>query len=147
MRQCSTTQNVYEKDSKHSRAGQFALAVVGALSGAVAAPLAKGSGTKAWAGLSGATNGLQAQLGEQFSSALADQERQAVSNAMTADMQRFRDAKTDFERVTEADYMANDCRQAAAKADAAAAEAINSAAKRAIENDASITDSVKKKAD
>jgi hypothetical protein len=67
MRQCSTTQNVYEKDSKHSRAGQFALAVVGALSGAGLPRWRRAPVLRAWAGLSGATNGLQAQLGEQFS--------------------------------------------------------------------------------
>lgn len=106
----------------------------------MAAPLAKGSGTRAWSGLSGATNGLQAQLDQQFSNALSVQERQAVANTMTADMQRFRDAETNFERVAEAVFMANDCRQASAKADAAARQAIDSAANRMAATDAAITE-------
>lgn len=136
---CRNTQNLYERRGFNSKASQFAVAVAGALAGAVAAPIAKGSGTKAWSGLSGAANGIQNQLNEQFSDAIAAQDRQAVLDAMTRGEERLRVAPDANKKVLEAEIMAYDCTMAAASIDAAINHAINTAAKAAADNKASIS--------
>ncbi|WP_155950888.1 hypothetical protein [Rhodanobacter sp. OR87] len=142
--QCTATQNLYERRGFHSKTAQFVVAIVGSLAGAVAAPISKGSGVKAWAGLSGAANGIQAQLDEQYSYAVTVQDRVAVANAMQVGEVHIRSAGTRFEQIREANIMENECRQAAAKADAAILQAISAAAKVAADNDQKIVDATQK---
>ena len=137
FQRCRNTQNLYERRGFNSKSGQLAVAVVGALAGAVAAPIAKGSGAKAWSGLSGAANGIQTQLDEQFSATIIAQERLAVSDAMVRGEVILRAAEKEAnppKEVFEAQVMAYECSMAAATADAAVANAISTAALQVADN-------------
>ena len=140
LKTCTSTQNLYEKRGFNSKRFHFGIALVGALAGAVAAPLAKGSGTAAWSGVSGAANGIQSQFDEQFSYAITVQERAAIADAMTAGTATFQKDHDSFSRVADANIMANNCRVASSKADKAVLDAISSAAAKVQESDKRIID-------
>lgn len=122
---CRTVNNYYEKGGFIGDGTSTAVGVVGALSGAVVAPLASGSAAKAWAGLSGATNALQTQMGDFMSSALYLKRQVAVRNAIKTGETKFEAAAgSPDKQVTAAVAMSNQCWSAAADAEEKALKAL-----------------------
>lgn len=77
---CRTVWNFYECAGNYSNAAQLEIGWLGAISGAVIAPVASPTAAKGWAGLSGASNGMQKQLTDMFSSSVAVKKQSAVAN-------------------------------------------------------------------
>lgn len=67
---CRQVLNYYESGGSISNNSKLAVGVIGALSGSVVSVVANGSAAKAWSGLSGATNGIQASMDQAFSAVL-----------------------------------------------------------------------------
>lgn len=114
---CRDVQNYYESGGFYAKSSRLAVGTIGALAGSVMAPLATGSATNAWAGLSGATNALQSQMDEAFSSAVAVRRRAAIVEAAEENAARYRAAVTPSQRVVAAIDMARSCSMGSATAD------------------------------
>lgn len=115
---CREVHNYYERNGFVGDGASTAIGVVGALSGAVAAPLASGSAAKAWAGLSGATNAMQTNMNNFMSSALAMKRQSAVREAIDAGGNAFINAEGLYQKqVILSIQMANQCWSAAGAAD------------------------------
>lgn len=120
----------YNANSRAMLGGsRVALSSIGALSGGVIAQVAGGTASKAWAGISGVTNGMQSKMDEAFAGALYLQRRKAVATAAGLGMEKVMKAeRTPEKRVEAAMQMALACAAAAAEADANSLNAINNAA-------------------
>lgn len=114
---CREVQNYYESGGQRANNTKFGIGVVGTLAGAVVAPIAKGSAASAWAGLSGAANGVQTSLDDAFSTSLAVNRRVAIVAATSAGDLRYQGATTDNARVAASVSMATSCANASALAD------------------------------
>ncbi|MBI6854255.1 hypothetical protein YA0002_15865 [Pseudomonas cichorii] len=125
LKYCIDYSNMYENGTDTLSGGNFAISAVGTLSGAVIAPLAGGSAKDAWAGLSGATNALQGSLNESFSKAVNTRRRLEINNAGASTKLQVVKSSTAEEKVLAAVDIAYDCRMAAARADGAALQALN----------------------
>lgn len=121
---CRNVYNFYENGNGRANALDFALHTVGALSGSVFAKTAKGSGSVAWAGLSGVTNTLEPSLEKAFSSALESKRQKAVFDAIKQGNTNYWAGHTADERVAISIQMAAACATAAASADDAALKAM-----------------------
>lgn len=91
------------------------------------AQVAGGSASKAWAGVSGVTNGMQSKMDEAFSGALYVQRRRQVAMAAETGFNNVLDIDLAnySKRVDGAMKMALGCSAAAAEADAILLDAIN----------------------
>lgn len=128
---CVNMQNHYELNSNNKNVVTLVVAAVGALAGAVFAPLAKGSGTKAWAGLAGSTSAFQAQLEQQYSSLAFAQIRSAIVGEMLAGEAKFAASiGKPIDKINIANEMAMNCRSVPGEADKQIQEAISSAGQK-----------------
>lgn len=82
LKTCEASLNKLDHQSLASSKARLAIAVLGALSGSVFAPIAKGSGKDAWSGLSGSTNAIQTALDNNFSASLMLSEALAIATAV-----------------------------------------------------------------
>lgn len=115
---CRQVQNYYEAGGQRANGTKLGVGVIGTLAGAVIAPIAKGTAIKAWSGLSGSTNALQANLDETFSSSIAANRRAAVAQAAVQGENRFfTSGLSDDEKVAAAISMARNCSSSSAIAD------------------------------
>lgn len=114
LRICTASQNYYERGGFISKTARLVVAAVGTLAGTVAAPLAKGSGSDAWSGLSGATNALQTEFDQAFSNAVYVQIRAGVNDARRAGIDAFEKKVEPPDKVNAANAMAEACRTASA---------------------------------
>ncbi|GEQ77943.1 hypothetical protein CTTA_4948 [Comamonas testosteroni] len=101
--------------------------VIGTVAGVVLAPISTGNAAKAWAGVAGATNALQTNMGEVFSSTVAIKRMGSVRQAVKAGEDKYF-SKTDQpnDQVAISIAMSNDCWSAASNADAALVKALAS---------------------
>ena len=114
---CRKVQNHYESGGFSSNEAKMTIATIGTLSGAVFAPLGKGSATKAWAGLSGSTNALQAALDQSFSATMILRSRAAVLQAYDENYRELNNAATANAKVERIIVMAASCAMAPANAE------------------------------
>lgn len=121
---CREVQNYYEAGGQRAKSNQLAVGAVGSLAGAVAAPLAGGNAAKAWSGLSGATNALQASIEEAFSTTVTTNRRKAVNDAADTAASKYALAGKPNEKVIAAINMARSCAMSSAVADSAALKAL-----------------------
>lgn len=121
---CREVQNYYEAGGQDAKSNKFVVGAVGSLAGAVAAPLASGDAAKAWAGLSGATNALQASIEEAFSTAVTAKRRKEVNVAADKAATAYSKANTPENKVIAAINMARSCAMSSAVADSAALKAL-----------------------
>jgi len=107
---CQRVQRGYQSSGTVSRSTKMAIGITGALAGGVAVPLANGSAKDAWAGLSGATNGLQTQVDQAFLGAVAAQRAEAVNAAVIEGQDAYEQAEDDYDKkVEKAVAMATRC--------------------------------------
>lgn len=107
---CQRVQRGYQSSGTVSRSTKMAIGITGALAGGVAVPLANGSAKDAWAGLSGATNGLQTQVDQAFLGAVAAQRATAVNDAVVEGQAEYEKAGDDFgKKVEKSIAMATRC--------------------------------------
>lgn len=104
------------------------LAATGTLAGAVFAPMAKGSASTAWSGLSGSTNALQAAVDENFSGVLALKRRASVATAGKDGIVGYPKGGSANDRVYASVTMAFNCAVAPAGVESAAIKAVSEAA-------------------
>jgi hypothetical protein len=78
---CRNVHNYYERNGFRTNTARFGIATLGALAGNVFAVTSGGDGAKAWAGLSGTVNGIQASLNESFSVSLTQAKQREVRKA------------------------------------------------------------------
>lgn len=121
---CRAIHNYYESDGNRASASQIAISTVGSLAGAVISPISSGDAAKAWSGLSGATNAMQASIKENFSGSISAKRTKAVLDATTSALQSYDDEADATVRVRTAIKMATACSMAPAKADSAALKAL-----------------------
>lgn len=114
---CRNVHNYYEYGGRRANNTKLAISVTGSLAGAVIAPLASLKAAKAWAGLSGATNAIQATFDESFSSSIAVNRRAFVRAAYREGAELFDKADDNNKKVETAVKMATDCAMASARAD------------------------------
>ena len=122
---CRSVQNFYEQGQTLSNETKVGVGIVGTLAGAVFAPLAKGSGTKAWAGLSGASNALQASIDQAFSASIEIKRRAAVLGAYIDGVKNYNEAASYTAKVGAAVSMAVNCALAPAHAELDALNAVS----------------------
>lgn len=115
---CRSVQNYYEANGTRTSGWKLATAITGTLAGAVAAPIAKGSGKDAWAGLSGSANGLQKEMDDAFSSILNVKRRAAVTQAYADTIGSYDARNAPDINVAVAISMAAKCAMAPAQVDA-----------------------------
>lgn len=108
--------------------GRFMLAATGTLAGAVFAPLAKGSASTAWSGLSGSTNALQAAVDENFSGVLALKRRASVATAGKDGIAGYPKRGSANDRVYASVTMAFNCAVAPAGIESQAIKAVSEVA-------------------
>jgi len=130
---CREVHNYYERNDKNNGRLRVASDAIGAFAGSVVAQFTHGTATKAWAGLSGATNALRSSLDQDFSPLLAANRRQSVAEAIETGTDKYLAEKDNFGKVILAIYMATSCAVAPGKADVKAMKAIAEAASK--END------------
>ncbi|EFQ62736.1 hypothetical protein PFWH6_3531 [Pseudomonas fluorescens WH6] len=121
---CLDLSDLYEGTGSSISSSRFWIASFGTLSGAVFAPLAGGSAKDAWSGVSGSTNALQSALDENFSNAVFVRRRQEIADSGKVAREGMSNV-SNVGKVLLAMDIAYDCRMAVARADAAAASAIN----------------------
>lgn len=128
---CVNIQNHYELNNNKKSVFNLIISGVGALAGAVFAPLAKGSGTKAWAGLAGSTSAFQGQLEQEYSNLAFAQIRSAVVGQMIAGEAKYAAVNPSDSRgrVDVANEMAMNCRAVPGEAEKQIRQAISDAAK------------------
>lgn len=126
---CRLMQNDYEGGGKTANTAQFAVGVFGALAGAVAVPIAKGTAATAWGGAAGASNGIQLSLQETFSATMTVNRRARVAQATSAGVADFQAAMgatgSAQKQVVIALGMASNCAMSGAMADQAAMTALS----------------------
>ena len=127
---CREVHNYYERNDKNNGRLRVASDAIGAFAGSVVAQFTHGTATKAWAGLSGATNALRSSLDQDFSPLLAANRRQSVAEAIEIGTDKYLAEKDNFGKVILAIYMATSCAVAPGKADVKAMKAIAEAAGR-----------------
>lgn len=106
---CQRVVRGYQSSGTVSRSTKLAIGITGALAGGVAVPLANGSAKDAWAGLSGATNGLQTQVDQAFLGAVAAQRAKAVDEALGQGQAEYEAADDATEKVEKSIAMASRC--------------------------------------
>ncbi|MBX8516058.1 hypothetical protein K5D69_15290 [Pseudomonas cichorii] len=122
---CNDLQRYLAQGSGAISSGRFALAATGTLAGAVFSPIAKGSASTAWAGLSGSTNALQASIDENFSGVLALKRRASVATAGQAGIAGYPKNGSANDRVYASISMAFNCAVAPAGVEAGAIKAVS----------------------
>ncbi len=127
MTYCIALQDYHANNGGVLNSGRFVMAATGTLAGAVFAPLASGSASTAWSGLSGSTNALQSSLDENFSTVLAVKRRSSVAKAGKDAMESFPGKADPDARVYASVAMAFNCAVAAADVESAAIRAITGA--------------------
>ncbi|WP_281848837.1 hypothetical protein [Dyella sp. GSA-30] len=115
---CRQVQNYYEASGTITSRWKLATAITGTLAGAVAAPIAKGSGKNAWAGLSGSANGLQQEMEDAFSSVLNAKRRAAVTKVYLDTISSYDANNAPDINVAVSVSMAAKCAMAPAQVDA-----------------------------
>lgn len=128
---CRELHNRYEAGTTYAGYTKATIGVVGTLAGAVAAPLSKGTATKAWAGLAGATNAMQTSMEDAMSTTLALNRQSAISQAMLGyvDTIHADTGTSPLDRVLASVKMSNACWLAVGNADSAALQALASSSK------------------
>lgn len=122
---CRDVQNYYESGGFYATSSRLVVGTLGALAGSVFAPLAEGTAAKAWAGLSGATNALQSQMDEAFSSAVAVRRRSAIAQIADEGFKRyFKEGNSNTDKVLIAIDTARACSMGSAVADRATLRAL-----------------------
>lgn len=122
---CRNVHNFYESRGQAGLGAKASIGILGTLAGAVAAPLANGSATKAWAGLSGASNAMQTQMDDALSNALSLKRQAAIADAVKEGASEFDGIQNSpAKQVIAAMMMSNGCWLAAGKADQAAIQAL-----------------------
>lgn len=115
---CRRVQNYYEAGGQKANSNKVAIATAGTLAGSVIAPIANGTAAKAWSGLSGATNALQATMDEAFSASVSIKRRAAVVSAAQQGFKNYKSSGTDSNgQVIAAINMASECSMSSARAD------------------------------
>lgn len=123
---CRQVHSYYESQGLYSDSGRLGVGIVGVLAGTVASPLSSGAAAKAWAGLSGATNGLQTQMDGAFSGAISIRRQEGINAARVRAAQDFHTAMTATWYATKPNYdiavmravdMAAACSMGASQAD------------------------------
>lgn len=114
---CRNVQNYYESGGQRSNALKVGVGAVGAVAGGVIAPIANGSASTAWSGLSGATNALQISIDEAFSSTVLIKRRASVTNAADTGANLYSKEETTDNKVVAAVNMARSCAMSSAIAD------------------------------
>lgn len=122
---CRQIQNYYERFGVHTNSTKLAIGTVGAISGSVIAPIAKGTGAAAWSGLSGATNALQTNMDQAFSGSINVKRRQEVARAADEGAEEFKDESGPEERVLIAINMARKCSMGSVAADVEVLKALS----------------------
>ena len=137
---CRSVQNFYEREGRYSQDDQLAINALGAVAGAVIAPIANGTSAKAWSGLAGATNTVQLSVQQAFSTALTAKRREAVVQVTQGAQKQFTDdARDPGKQVVDALNMAENCSMASASADVAALQAAVGSAPTANQSSTSTT--------
>lgn len=123
---CRELHHYYEAGGNYAGYTKASIGVIGTLAGAVAAPLSKGTATKAWAGLAGATNAVQASMEDAMSTTLALKRQSAIATAMVDfdDLVRAEGQASASNGVLASVKMANACWAAVGNADAEALRAL-----------------------
>jgi len=122
---CREVHNFYESRGQAGLGTKASVGIVGTLAGAVVAPLTHGSATKAWAGLSGASNAMQTQVDDALSNALALKRQAAIADAVKTGTNKFYDhGDNPTKQVISAIMMSNGCWLASGKADQEAIQAL-----------------------
>lgn len=122
---CRAVHNWYERDGSRTGATQASVGTLGALAGAVASPLAKGSAAKAWAGLSGASNAMQTSIKENLSGSIAAKRTKAILAATEGGEGKYAAATDPTAKVLTMIDLATACAMAPAKADGEALRALS----------------------
>lgn len=122
---CRAVHNWYERDGNRTGATQASVGTLGALAGAVASPIAKGSAAKAWAGLSGASNAMQASIKENLSGSIAAKRTKAILSATQEGEQKYAAGTDATAKVLTMIDSATACAMAPAKADGEALRALS----------------------
>lgn len=122
---CREVQNYYESGGFYAKSSRLAIGTLGAVAGSVLAPLSNGTATTAWAGVSGATNALQSQMDEAFSSAVAVRRRAAIVQSAEFGARQYFKENDDKSRVLTAVNMARSCSMASATADQGTLQALS----------------------
>jgi hypothetical protein len=115
---CKDIQNYYESDGQVSSATKLSVAAIGTVAGSVIAPVTLGTAAKAWSGVSGAANAMQATFDQTFSTAIISKRQAAVADAADQGSQAFASAGSNPARIVAAVNMARSCSMSPAKADA-----------------------------
>ncbi|HSH85767.1 MAG TPA: hypothetical protein VK958_00800 [Methylophilus sp.] len=143
MEFCRLVHNYYENGGTMAKGTKFGIGILGAVSGAVLAPITTGGASTAFASFSGAANGMQTSFEENFSSsfnlskqiAVADEGRNGVSSFNSAITSQL----SHNDKVGIAIGIAYKCSVAANKTDSAVITALS--------NDKAIIEDQKKKND
>jgi hypothetical protein len=113
---CVKTLDKLDAQSTSSSTAKLVIAIIGTLAGSVMAPVAKGSGKDAWAGLSGSTNALQTALDNSFSASLMLKEALYVAAVVVDTNKAFIAATDPNKQVQIANSLPILCRLARLKA-------------------------------
>lgn len=122
---CIKVQDYHARNGGALNSGRFVMAATGTLAGAVFAPLASGSASTAWSGLSGSTNALQSALDENFSSVLVVKRRSGVAKAGKDAIEKFPEKGPAHVRAQASVVMAFNCAVAGAEVESAAIRALS----------------------
>jgi len=121
---CRSVHNYYESGGNKASTTQLVIGGIGSLAGAVISPLSSGDAAKAWSGLSGATNALQATVKENFAGSISAKRTNAVLDATTRGEASYTAADNSTAKVMASINMATACSMAPAKADTDAIKAL-----------------------
>jgi len=124
---CRSVWNFYENAGNYSNAAQLEIGWLGAISGAVIAPVASPTAAKGWAGLSGATNGMQKQLSDVFSSTVAVKKQSAVAKFYQRQFSEVMNEKSPVIAVKKAMALAAGCSGQSANVETSVLKAIDGA--------------------
>ena len=124
MTYCVAKQAEYQDFDLATNQFRFGIGTVGAIAGAVVAPLASGTAAKAWSGLSGATNGIQTGYDQAFSAARETNRRAALASLIDDFGAHYAPDDTPDRRYAMSVLYASKCAASAGAADAKAIKAI-----------------------
>ena len=124
MKYCVDKQDEYQKFDFTTSQFRFGIGTVGALAGAVVAPIASGTAAKAWSGLSGAANGIQTGYDQAFSAARETNRRNELGTLINNFGAEYLKPHTADEHYVLSVLYASKCAASAGAADAKAIKAM-----------------------
>ncbi|MGQ3170075.1 MAG: hypothetical protein ACT6RZ_08335 [Methylophilus sp.] len=127
---CKEVHDYYDNGGSMAKNAKFGIGLLGTISGAIMAPISTGSAQTAYAGFSGAANGMQTSFEESFSSSFNLSKVIAVADAGSSAIERYKKTATEAntknsEKVILAIGIAYECSVAPNRADKAMINALS----------------------